>query len=285
MDTRSTVKNILRVEALPTLPEVIHRILAISGDPMSSMRELAEVIGRDPALSANMLRLVNSAYFGFSRKINAVQDAGVLLGVKAVRAMALGTSVVSAIDVDGFDCRSFWAHSLAIAIATDKLAQDLEHPQADTAFMAGLLHDVGTLLLVISQPEKAADVYRPDADDTQPIREREMASFGVYHDQASGHVARHWRFELHLTRAVEEHHLCKRRPAAEMSELARLILLAEWVLAGRYSLPYDPPPSDSEAAEVALSMGYPVEMIRETLSGLDKALGIIDPLLSLKGES
>ena len=76
MDERTTtLKAILRTDELPTLPDVVHQILAITGDPLSSMRELTDVIERDPSLSANLLRMVNSAYFGLSRKIYAIHNA------------------------------------------------------------------------------------------------------------------------------------------------------------------------------------------------------------------
>jgi len=250
---------------------------------MSSMSQLATVVERDPALSANLLRLLNSAYFGFSRKINAIQDASVLLGMDGVRPMALGTSVVGAINVDGFDCRRFWAHSLAVAITTNLLARELDHPEADLAFMAGLLHDVGVLLLVISVPEKAAEVFSADGDPDLDCHAKSMAAFGMDHGQASGHVARHWKFSPTLTRAVAEHHLKDALPEEAMSALGRLVLLAEWGLGERFSMPFDAPSTDEQAESVALSMGYPIDMVRTALARMDKALGIVEPLIATQG--
>jgi len=285
VEAQQTIKTILRAEALPTLPDVIHRILAISGDPLSSMRELATVIKQDPALSANLLRLVNSAYFGFSRKINTIQDASVLLGMEGVRTMALGTSVVSAIEVEGFDCRRFWAHSLAVAVTTNALARDLAHPEADLAFMAGLLHDVGVLLLVISMPDKVAQAFGSDIDPNLDDEARDIAAFGMDHSQASGHVARHWKFSASLTRAVSEHRIQENLPEESMSSLGRLVLLAEWGLGERYSMPFDAPPNDDHAKRVAVSMGYPMDMVQSVFDGLDKELGIVEPLISMQGNT
>ncbi len=282
MQTRTTIKTILRVDALPTLPDVISRIMSITGDPMSSMKELAVVIEQDLALSANMLRLVNSAYFGFSRKIGAIQDAGVLLGYESIRAMALGTSVVTSMNIDGFDCRRFWAHSLATAMATSRLASELEHPDAESAFMAGLLHDVGILLLAVSFPEQAGKVYLAEDDAHACSRSREREVFGISHDQAGGHVARSWKFEPVLTRGIEEHHF-QPDDIDQRSAMGRMIMLAEWGLGERHRLHFEIPLTDDQAAEVARSLGYPIEMVSEALSGLERQLGMIEPLLSMNG--
>ncbi|MBI5136637.1 MAG: HDOD domain-containing protein [Nitrospirae bacterium] len=283
METRNTVKTILRVDALPTLPDVIHEILAITGDPMSSMKGLATVIERDPALSANMLKLVNSAYFGFSRKISVIRDAGVLLGYGTVRAMALGTVVISSVNVERLDCHRFWAHSLATAVTTNALAREVNHPDLDQAFIAGLLHDVGVLLLAVSFPDLSGGVPMAGGD-SQDAADREIAAFGITHEQAGAHLARHWRFDARLTRAIEEHHLAPGREPERMSALGRMVWLAEWMLGERYRLPHEEPSADRQAEAVARSLGYPLDLLRGAAKRIDKELGIVEPLLSGRAE-
>ncbi len=105
--------------------------------------------------------------------------------------------------------------------------------------------------------------------------------FGISHDQAGGHVSRHWKFDPILTRAIEEHAVTSPR-LAERHPLGRLVMLAEWVLGDRYRMASDTVLTDAQATEVAVSMGYPIAMVRDAAEGLDKALGIIEPLLSIR---
>jgi len=285
MDERTTtLKAILRTDELPTLPDVVHQILAITGDPMSSMRELTDVIERDPSLSANLLRMVNSAYFGLSRKIYAIHNAGVLLGYETIRALALGTSVITGVDVDeAFDTRAFWGHSLAAAMGASILAREMNHEHQDMAFIGGLLHDVGKLLFAVNLPVQTRTFYA-DAGSEESCLNREVAAFGIDHAEAGGSVARHWKFDPVLTRAIEHHHL-KGVSLDQANPLARLLFLAEWA-AHEYCEPDGPSQElDEQVDQVARSLGSSLKKIEALQPEFLREMGAIDAILSLGGSS
>jgi putative nucleotidyltransferase with HDIG domain len=271
-------KRLLSTEQLPTLPNVVQRILEITGDPLSSTRQLTRLIERDPALSGNLLKLINSAYFGFSRHIYQVHDAVVLVGYATIRGLALGTSVISNLKVGpNLDARRFWEHSLATAIAADLLARDLAHERAEMAFVAGLLHDVGGLAMALAIPERR---WPPSGQDGSDPLALEEAAYGMTHAAAGGAIARQWRFPPDLTRSIEEHHLDPKGDPNLYGQLARLIYLAEWLVEGQYRMAGDPVATEREAAAVALSLGYDLRTVLKVTPRLNSALGQVDAMLS-----
>jgi len=281
MEERVVLKTILRTQELPTLPDVVHRILEITGDPLSSTRLLTHVIERDPPLCANLLKLVNSAYFGFSRKIHAVHDAAVLVGYSTIRGLALGTSVITSLKVGGgLDAHRFWDHSLACALAADALARELGHPQADMAFIAGLLHDVGILPLVLSYPDIT---WPPPAGPGEDLLEAETAAFGASHTVAGGAISRVWKFPPELTRAIEEHHLDGDGSLERVSPLARLVALAEWFVQEEHPLGGHHLHPEAHAAALATSLGHDLAGVLKAAPRVTEALGQIDALLQVEG--
>jgi putative nucleotidyltransferase with HDIG domain len=280
MEEHVALKTILRTPELPTLPDVVHHILEITGDPLSSTRRLTQVIERDPPLCANLLKLVNSAYFGFSRKIHAVHDAAVLVGYTTIRGLALGTSVITSLKVGGgLDAHRYWDHSLACALAADALARELGHPQADMAFIGGLLHDVGILPLVLSFPDIA---WPPPSAPGDDLLANEAAAFGLSHTAAGGAIARVWKFPPELTRAIEEHHLDGEGPLEEASPLARLVALAEWFIQEDHPLGGHHLHPESHAAALAKSLGHDLAAVLKAAPRVTDALGQIDAMLQVE---
>jgi putative nucleotidyltransferase with HDIG domain len=282
MEPRVAIKTVLRTEEVPTLPDVVHKILAITGDPRASTRALTEVIERDPALSANLLKLVNSAYFGYSRKVHAVHDAAVLVGYSTIRGMALGTSVIGTLKVGGgLNARRFWSHSLACALATEAVAREMDHPQQEMAFIAGLLHDVGILLMTLAFPARP---WPPDGDGAleDPLSAEE-AAFGLAHPAAGGAIARAWRFAPDLTRAIEEHHPDPLQGLEQVGALARLVFLGEWMIQEDHPLDGHRPATEAEATAVARSLGYDLMTVMRSAPRLNEALERIDGFLTGMG--
>ncbi|MFQ5508969.1 MAG: HDOD domain-containing protein [Leptospirillia bacterium] len=279
MEQHQTLKLILRTDELPTLPTVVHQILGVTGDPSSSTRQLTELIERDPSLSANLLKLVNSAYFGFSRTISQVHDAAVLVGYSTIRTLALSTSVISAFDTgQGLDARAFWEHSISTAIAAGTVARTLGHEQNDLAFMAGLLHDIGVLIFALRFPDAPEGLYDGDLHD---LLTREEAVFGMNHAVAGGFVARHWKFEPELTRAIEEHHLPSGAAPESVGSLARLVRLAEWLASDRYPLDGPGVGTDDDMSAVADSLGYDMDALVGLGPVLEREYRTVDALMAV----
>ena len=147
-------KKIERITNLPTLPEIVLRILRIINDPETSAKEIARAVSQDPPLSAKILRLANSAFYGMPRSISSISNAVVLLGTKVIRTIVLSLTVFDMFPGDNrsslFNRTAFWRHSTSCAFLCRFLAEELEGVfpfYAEEAFCGGLLHDLGKVVM------------------------------------------------------------------------------------------------------------------------------------------
>lgn len=210
-------KILAHVEDLPTLPDVVARLsLLISGDVWSAA-DFEEVVELDPALTANLLRLANSPYFGFSRKITSVRQAVTLMGIKRVFEVAASGAFSRVIPphISGYDmqAREFWRHSIAVAIYSERLVLELGLSLPTLTFTAALLHDVGKLVIgaFLSQ-ESGSMMQRLNAGDTTMV-EVEHATLGTDHAQVGALVAKKWNLPEVVEIANQWHHRPNEVPA------------------------------------------------------------------------
>lgn len=206
-----TVETLMStVRELPTLPSIAARVTAVARDPDSTPKDMAAVIGQDQSLTANLLRVVNSAYFGFLRRISNVAEAINLLGYNEVVNMTFAVAVVREFayaSANGFDRRAFWTHSISVATASQILAEGARYPQPDAAFTAGLLHDIGKLILDQFFPEPFGEVMRRIRQDGMTSRAAEEAVVGVTHAEIGEWIARSWLLpELSIATIRHHHH-------------------------------------------------------------------------------
>lgn len=146
---------------LPSLPHIVVRLLNASMDDDSSMRELSALIIRDPALAAQILRLANSPLYSGRGHVSSIESAVVKLGVKAVRCLAITLSIHQSFSgsmcPDDFSMAMFWHHSLLTAICSKFLAEKTGYDEPEDAFLAGMLHDIGQIILMGLRPESAGE--------------------------------------------------------------------------------------------------------------------------------
>lgn len=197
VSNRDVDSRLLTLSDLPTLPGVMARILAAASDAEISAEQLAALLENDQAISARILRLANSAFFGLRRSVETVQRAVVVVGFDAVRNLALATSVfdtLSSKTPSSLDPRAFWMHSLATATAA-KLAIEPTLPAAAAAcFTAGLLHDIGKYVMALQLGERYRQVVERAAAEGAPLLETELAMLGVTHTSVGRWVAKKWNF-------------------------------------------------------------------------------------------
>ena len=215
------------LERLPAQPSVAVRTVWVADQPTSSSKDLAAALTADPSLTARVLRLANSAYYGLSRRIADVAFAVTVVGFPTVRAMAAvhasglfepGEHTVP----DGY-----WEHSVATATVCSVLA-----PRAgvrpNQAFPLGLLHDLGSALLYRADPARFEAVHA-EARDGRALRAAEKAAYGLAHDEAAARVFSAWRFPETFIDAVADHHA---HPAT-LTEPDALLLVAAEAVASR----------------------------------------------------
>jgi HD-like signal output (HDOD) protein len=208
------------MQKYPSLVEVVHtlaelrplgatasQVLRLTADGRFSAHELASTIASDQALTAKTLRLANSAYYGFPRRITTVRDAVVLLGFRAVRAATVATCLVDAIPGSNtLDYTAFWHYSLAVG-STAELLSRAEATGQDEAFTAGVLHNIGRLALDQFVPAGFAEsVYRA-REHQLTLPDAERAVLGYTDAELGGALAEHWNFPAPLVEAVRNHAL------------------------------------------------------------------------------
>ena len=151
MDREDIRLGIRNIKNLPTLPIIVTRVLEVAADSGSSANELAEIVARDMSVSAKVLNLANSAFYGFSRRITTIPQAVVVLGFETVRSLALSVSVFEYLNKPtgeaSFDREAFWVHSIGCGTVARITAKSLGWRDTGTPFVAGLLHDLGKVIL------------------------------------------------------------------------------------------------------------------------------------------
>lgn len=201
--------NVVRgVRDLPALPSIVLDLIASFGREDVDVTALAEKMSRDQALAAKTLRLANSSFYGLPSKVRTVKQAIVVLGFDSARALAVASSVIDTFGVSRcpqVDVGSFWRHSIATALCAKILARHARLDQ-DHAFIAGLLHDIGRLVLASSFPEQYAQVLACRDSEDSSLCSAELKVLGVEHQRAGQMLAEAWKFPPAIQRAIGLHH-------------------------------------------------------------------------------
>jgi HD-like signal output (HDOD) protein len=188
---------------------VIAQIEAVLNDAHSNLANLAEVIEKDPDLAARLLKLGNSAFFGFSHRLETISEATSLIGIQQILDLLTASSVIEAfegISTDRVNMESFWKHSLACGIGARCLAIARQLPAAEKFFVAGLLHDLGRLVLLSKVPKKASEVFARYQSRRMLLRDAEREVLGFDHAQIGEELLRGWQYPSNLVHAVAYHH-------------------------------------------------------------------------------
>jgi putative nucleotidyltransferase with HDIG domain len=212
------------LERLPAQPSVAMRTVWVADQPQSSSKDLAAALTADPSLTARVLRLANSAYYGLSRRISDVAFAVTVVGFPTVRAMAAVHA--SGLFEPGEETvpEGYWEHSVATASICSVLAPRVG-VRPNQAFPLGLLHDLGSALLFRTDPERFQQAHT-EARAGRSLRAAEKAAFGLSHDDAAGRVFAAWRFPEAFIQAVAAHHA---DPTMLTDPESRLLVAAEAV--------------------------------------------------------
>ncbi|HXG33032.1 MAG TPA: HDOD domain-containing protein [Bryobacteraceae bacterium] len=199
-------KDLPSLSKIPAFPPIVLRVLDLASNEEVDVRQLVELITADTALSAQLLRLANSPLFGMTARIDSVQHALVVLGLRRVHnlAMTAATShyLRSALRIK--ELHRCWLHSLACALLNAELARLVSQPE-DTAYTAGLLHDIGRLGLLVAHPEKYVELLQ-QLDGGGDALELERQAFGLDHCEAGEILAQRWGLPVEIQQAARRHH-------------------------------------------------------------------------------
>ena len=212
MKTDIDIAELLQgVDGLVTLPQVFLRINQLVEDPDSSTADIARTVSQDPSFTLRMLRVANSPFYGFSSTIDTIDKAVSVIGTSQIRNLALSMSVAntfSGLPNNLVTMDNFWRHSLYCALIARILAKQTRGCDPAAAFTAGLLHDIGELIIFNRLPEQARDVLLRVQDqlDDLPVYLAERQLIGFDHAEVGGELALHWRLPPLLEECIACHH-------------------------------------------------------------------------------
>lgn len=224
-------KALTSIGDIATLPEVTIKIIHIVEDPKSTARDLHEVIKNDPALSVKVLKVVNSAFYGLPGQVASVDRAIILLGLSAVKNIAIAASIARLFKgkriSEQFSAADLWRHSVAVAVAARALGKLSPHPvMLDELFVAGLIHDIGTLVERQAFPDEFSEIIRRCCETPQDFLACEREVIGADHQAFGVGLTTKWKFPRHLRAAVGFHH-CPDTVSAELKNMSALIHVAD----------------------------------------------------------
>ncbi|MGD8264759.1 MAG: HDOD domain-containing protein [Desulfobacterales bacterium] len=194
---------------LPEIPSIVFELNEVIANPVSSVEEIAQVVNRSPSLTALLLKIVNSSFYGFPSKIIKISHAVTLIGTREISGLALGISILSIfkkIPKEIIDMYSFLKHSLACGILSRILAANINFPQTEQLFVSGLLHDLGRLIFYIYFPEESRNVLSRSRTRCNLLFEEETDYLGCNHAQIGTQLLKQWKLPLVLENNVFYHH-------------------------------------------------------------------------------
>jgi HD-like signal output (HDOD) protein len=243
---------------LPALRPVVVKLLASFDDPRIDTQSLVHEIAEDQALCVRVLRLANSSFYGLPTHVDALREAVMILGFRTVRAVTVAVSLTecfSARPLAGIDPLAFWRHCAAVGMASREIAA-ITHRQADVAFTAGVIHDIGLLALLWLYPQAMAGAMANCRDQRVGVVVGEREALGVDHPQVGALLAARWGLPAVLAEAIRYH---EQPDDATADSLADVVHVANGIVQ-QYGLPELaglPPASISDLAMNRLGLGTP----------------------------
>ena len=207
----TTAEDIVKqIGALPPLPGTAMRLISVINEPRSTVEDIVEAIRYDQAITAAVLRLCNSAYFGLSRKVTSLHEAMLCLGTVKVLQMVMSVHTTALLKKEqagyGLEPGTLWRHSVAVALASAAVTQRLKYPNAGLAFTAGLLHDIGKVVLNEYVGGAFAEIVRRVGDEHLSFQEAESKVLGFSHEEIGAMVAKRWELPESIERCIRYHH-------------------------------------------------------------------------------
>ncbi len=231
IDEQHIFTGLLTIRDLPTLPQVVIKILEAVEDEYSSAADLTTLLEQDHAISARVLRLANSAFYGLRNEVDTIQRAVVVLGFDAVSHLALAASVFksfSELQQFALDPEDFWMHALGAAKAAHIISNEYcktTHPEL--CFTGGLLHDIGKYVMALTLPKQYRHMAAEAETFTCMLKNIEMEHLGITHADVGGWIAEKWRFPQSITDMIQNVYRADHYRGLYQKEVAIVALAAE----------------------------------------------------------
>ena len=208
-----------RLGELPTLPHVVQKLASTIGRPNVSAEEIGTLIEKDQVLSAKVLRLANSPFYGFPARIGSVSHAVVVLGLNVVKGLTLCATAFDIMKDAGMD--QLWRHSLGVAITAQILGSRLSIKNPEEVFVAGLLHDIGKVVLYVKWRDVGDQIKTAQKIGDRPMMDIEQDLFELTHADIGGWLANAWHLPMTLREPIQYHH----KPAAAQEAMLQTAIV------------------------------------------------------------
>ncbi len=200
-----------RVNSVMPLPDTAMKLMNVMSNPRSTLDDIVETIKYDQAVTSQVLKLCNSSFFGLSRKVTSLNDAMLCLGTIKVLQLVMSVHTNNMLSSKqhgyGLEPGVLWKHSVAVALASSLFAQRLRIPDGNLLFTAGLLHDIGKVILNEYVAEDFAEIIRRVAEDHISFVEAEQHVLGFSHEDIGGMIAEKWQLPPAIVRCIRYHHM------------------------------------------------------------------------------
>ncbi|UQZ89626.1 HD family phosphohydrolase [Deltaproteobacteria bacterium Smac51] len=226
-DRMTAKREVRRIKNLPTVPGVVAKISRMVENPETSAAEVGKLISQDQVLSAKVLRMANSAFFGMSRKISNIPSALMILGFDVVKGLVLTSSVFDMIQKS---MGGLWEHSIGCAAAAGAVATALGRDDAEEILVAGLLHDLGKVVLALNMPDEVAMIRAKVEEENLFFYEAETAILDFHHGEVGLWLAEHWNLPESLGEPMRLHHNPER--AVVYPECTAIVHIADSIIRG-----------------------------------------------------
>jgi len=228
---------IQKLDSLPAMPVVAQKILTLSLGTPEGETQLLSLIGKDPQISARIIGLANTPLFGASKRVASIQDASMLLGLTRVKSVAIGIAMMSTLakkNTGLLNLQHLWLHSLGVALGMRTLARAMPsrtRPLDDEIFLAGLLHDIGYMVLNYLDSDLSDQLLNKlAASPERTVIEVEAEVIPVSHSEMGAELARHWNLPERIITVLRYHHTPSVKDAAAGQPLVTLLNLAECLM-------------------------------------------------------
>jgi HD-like signal output (HDOD) protein len=284
LEGRDAIRNAVRkISTIATLPEVVAQIVATVEDPKSSAAQLHKIVSHDPALVTRILKVVNSAFYGLPGQINSIERAIVMLGLNAVKNIAVAASLGQLFRgvklCEGYTARDLWTHCIAVAVTARDLAKQMRWSIADEAFLAGMVHDVGLLIEMQLAPEKLARVCEIAKTSAQSFSSIERDKIGMDHEMVGEALAEMWKFPKACQIVAGNHHSGK-TASEDHRKLLTLIHIADILVCATPGTGFPlTAKTQTYSDETLAAIGLTPQVVESTKSRIPELLGNASMLL------
>ena len=223
IDASAVRRMILQTKSLPTIPSVLYNIIDCVGDDSTSASDLKKIVLNDQSISAKILNVANSAWFGFARRVEDISRAIVVLGFDTVLEISMyvsfSTFIKEASNSSIFEPEKFWMHSIASSEGAKHVAKDIKAISPEVANLIGLLHDIGKVMINYLYPREYEEIVKEAASTGESLSEIEKKRLGFDHSEVGEWLSDKWKFPPRLAACVEYHHSPESAPKKYLWEV------------------------------------------------------------------